>query len=65
MGKMKQQQMDIYDSGYNNGYFDAVMEMSWQCGDCGNWYDPTVTSCPNTYLNKASFKLDNKVSHDE
>lgn len=65
MGKMKKHQLDIYDSGYNNGYFDAVMEMAWQCGDCNNWYDRSVQNCPNTFLDKASLKLNNRQSHDE
>lgn len=64
MGKMKKQQIDIYDTAYNNGYFDAVMEASWQCGDCDNWYDSSVKMCPNTFLDKASFKLNNRQSHD-
>ena len=65
MAKMKKTQLDIYDSGYTNGYYDAVMDMAWECSDCGNTYDSSVKQCPNEYLNKAAFKYNNKQSHDE
>jgi hypothetical protein len=61
MAKMKKTQLDIYDSGYTNGYYDA----SWECSDCGNTYDSSVKQCPNEYLDKAAFKYNNKQSHDE
>lgn len=53
MGKMKEHLMDQYDQGYKNGYHDAVHEMVWECSDCGNKYDPLVTTCPNEHLHKA------------
>lgn len=27
-----------------------VKEVTWVCGDCGNRYDYSVTSCPNKKL---------------
>lgn len=65
MAKSKKQKIDQYDIGYTRGYFDAAMETAWQCGDCDNWYDSSVKSCPNTFLDKANFKLKNELSHDE
>jgi hypothetical protein len=65
MGKMKETLLDSYDRGYNNGYYDAVAEMSWQCGDCGNRYDRSVMNCPNKFLDKAILKVDKQESHDE
>jgi hypothetical protein len=57
MAKIKEKLIEEYsqgyDAGYKNGYLDAILESSWKCGDCGNEYDYTVTSCPNTYLDKA------------
>jgi hypothetical protein len=53
MTKRKKEKLDTYDSGYNNGYYDAVYSLSWECGDCGNRYDPSITKCPNEYIHKA------------
>lgn len=65
MGKMKEKLLDHYDAGYTNGYYDAVAEMSWKCGDCGNTYDSSVQYCPNKFLDKATLKVERQESHDE
>lgn len=65
MAKMKEKLLEIqseaYDSGYNNGYYDAVYSLSWECGDCENRYDPSVMKCPNEFLHKA--RLNNHDQH--
>lgn len=57
MARMKEKLLESYsegyDNGYRNGYLDAVMESSWECADCGNTYDSSVSSCPNQYLDRA------------
>lgn len=42
-----------YDKGYASGHYDAIAEKTWDCGDCGNTYEETVTRCPNTRLDQA------------
>ena len=57
MGKMKEKLLEEYsqgyDAGYKNGYLDAVLENTWDCGDCGNTYEASVQHCPNEQLDKA------------
>lgn len=57
MGKMKNKLLEAhsegYDAGYKNGYLDAILEKTWECGDCGNTYESSVQNCPNTQLDKA------------
>jgi hypothetical protein len=53
MGKMKEKVIDSYDTGYKNGFYDGVAQFIWECGDCGNKYEPTITTCPNYVLHKA------------
>ena len=31
---------------------DTLDSVLWQCGDCGNYYEYSITSCPNTALDK-------------
>lgn len=38
----------IYE--YRRGYDTAIMDLSWQCGDCLNTYGPDVEYCPNKML---------------
>lgn len=53
MAKIKEKVLDHYDSGYKNGFYDGVSEFLWECGDCGNKYEPTVIVCPNYIWHKA------------
>jgi uncharacterized OB-fold protein len=39
--------------GYSDGYLQGILAVSWECGDCGNTYQPSVTSCPNTFIDQA------------
>lgn len=42
---------------YAQGFLDALEETSWTCLDCGNTYDPSITECPNRYLDEAKVAL--------
>jgi hypothetical protein len=54
-----------YDKGYATGYYDAIAEQSWDCGDCGNTYDTSVECCPNKHLDEAIVRLKKAgVSHE-
>ena len=69
MGKMKEKLLDShskgYDKGYACGYYDAIAEMSWECGDCKNTYDISVKYCPNTYLDQAILNLEKEgIGHE-
>lgn len=69
MGKMKDKLLEShsqgYDKGYACGYYDAIAEMSWQCGDCKNTYDISVKNCPNTYLDQAIVILEKEgIGHE-
>lgn len=54
-----------YDDGYRVGYADAVMDLSWTCGDCGNTYGPDVEHCPNRVLDRAMLNQGNKSGNGE
>jgi hypothetical protein len=64
MAKMKDKLLEVYsegyDNGYKNGYSSAIEEILWECGDCGNRYEPLVLSCPNIYLHKANLGKHNE-----
>lgn len=36
------------------GYRKALDDTSWDCGDCGNRYEATVTRCPNNLIHQAN-----------
>ena len=42
----------IIEMARAEGYEAAMRETSWECGDCGNTYDYTVTECPNRILDE-------------
>jgi hypothetical protein len=46
-----------YDKGYVVGHYDAIAEMTWKCGDCGNTYEESVRNCPNDRLDQAIISL--------
>jgi len=63
--KLLESQSTGYDRGYVSGYYDAIAEQSWDCGDCGNTYDISVQYCPNKYLDQAIVNLKSKgVGHE-
>ncbi len=65
MGKMKRLELDRYDKGYACGYYDALAELTWECGDCGNIYESSVQYCPNNNLDKAIVSLKKQgISHE-
>lgn len=37
---------------YVRGYNQAIRDMAWTCGDCGNTYDSQVDECPNELLDE-------------
>ena len=45
------------DLAYAEGYFQGVLDSSWQCHDCGNTYGPDVDECPNMVTDEAKAKL--------
>lgn len=49
--------IDKYDKGYATGYYDAIAEKTWQCGDCKNTYESSVKHCPNQKLDQAIVNL--------
>lgn len=38
---------------YQDGYLQALIDMSWTCMDCGNTYQADIDECPNSTLDTA------------
>jgi len=47
MGSKKQK-------AFADGYYQAVVDTSWECGDCCNRYGPDVDNCPNDMMDRAA-----------
>jgi hypothetical protein len=51
--------------GFNEGYQKAILDMSWECFDCGNTYEPSVDACPNELLDQANASVRYSNYHKE
>ena len=49
--------MSKKDIAYAHGLLAGIRESGWTCGDCGNFYDAAVESCPNRLLDEARVAL--------
>lgn len=55
--KVSEEKVEDLNVSYALGYFNALMDSSWKCYDCGNNYGPEVDECPNRALDEAKARL--------